>query len=397
MLPTSLLPAAASSCDEDSPLACSPGAASPASGPHQALFARELAAAAAAVAGCRLQCGDAEDGAASAPCTPPNAARPQWRPATRPAWCCAASPTDGCSPSSEPGSSSAACYQQQQQPDATRLHARHARPALHASSAAVPWPVVHSFADVASRSPLVKSALSALSMDGTHPTPHGLDTEGADERDELRWTLAQLLALHLRAGLPQGEPPGGRQWLAGAARRAECSQPSSVGSPPPPLSRMHPAAATEASILAALWVLESLADTSRSSATVVLDDYLAHLAAFSPLVRACLQLLSVVGMQQQLQLLLEAALPGGAAAQPPMGLTLPPSTHHLPSLLQALMALTADWEASFVRLRRQLAAAQADLLQRCGWRLRLDFAAGALGWAGGAAGLRASGACWACC
>lgn len=98
----------------------------------------------------------------------------------------------------------------------------------------------------------------------------------------LSWTLAQLLALHVRA-------------------------------------RLHNA--SESSILASLWLLESLHDSSCSSATTSLTAYLERLGTFCPL---------------------------------------------------AVATLSLDWPASFCRMRAGLVAAQRDMLRRLDWRLRLD-------------------------
>ncbi|KAI7838247.1 hypothetical protein COHA_007992 [Chlorella ohadii] len=98
-------------------------------------------------------------------------------------------------------------------------------------------------------SPLVQSALLSLECDGSHPPPVCLPSEGSAAGGEaeptagLECTLAQLLALHLRAGYQQ---------------------------------------ATESSILACLWTLEALNSAWRSSATVCLGSYVKLLAAFSP-------------------------------------------------------------------------------------------------------------------
>ena len=61
-----------------------------------------------------------------------------------------------------------------------------------------------------------------------------------------------------------------------------------------------------------------------------------------------------------------------------------PATH-LPSYLaslcllpQAVATLSLDWPASFCRMRAGLVAAQADMLRRLDWRLRLDPVKGGL-------------------
>lgn len=76
-----------------------------------------------------------------------------------------------------------------------------------------------------------------------------------------------------------------------------------------PASPACPApAATEHSLLASLWLLESMESVWRSPATVCLNDYLKHLAVFSP---------------------------------------------------EAVVAITADWKASFRALRAGVVDAQA--------------------------------------
>lgn len=68
---------------------------------------------------------------------------------------------------------------------------------------------IRSFQACVSLSPLVQSALLSLECDGSHPPPACLPEGGADGEAEppagLECTLAQLLALHLRAGYAQGE------------------------------------------------------------------------------------------------------------------------------------------------------------------------------------------------
>lgn len=127
-------------------------------------------------------------------------------------------------------------------------------------------------------------------------------------------------------------------------------------------------------------MLESLGDHERSSATTCLSDYLAHLAAFSPLVRCCAALrlcwLSVHGLPSfpcstGPTWLIHLVIPTTSLYHPPT----PPSPTP-----QALLTLTSDWPPSFCRMHALMAAAQLDLLQRLDWRLRLDSATG--GWGG---------------
>lgn len=71
------------------------------------------------------------------------------------------------------------------------------------------WRCLHSFVNCICRSPLLKSALLSVELRGGHP---GADCAAAARGSPLGWTLAQLLALHLRARLPTGEQ-GGRFWV----------------------------------------------------------------------------------------------------------------------------------------------------------------------------------------
>ncbi|KAL4421894.1 hypothetical protein ABPG77_003696 [Micractinium sp. CCAP 211/92] len=133
-------------------------------------------------------------------------------------------------------------------------------------------------------SPLVQSALLSLELSATHP-PAAEDATlpGAGATASLEWTLAQLLALHVKAGCVQ---------------------------------------ASESSLLAALWVLESAHSSDRSMATVCLDSYLKLLAMFSE---------------------------------------------------ELVLRITANWPASFRKLRSLLVEAQGELLRRLDWRVRINF------------------------
>jgi hypothetical protein len=120
---------------------------------------------------------------------------------------------------------------------ATRAGAPAAGAARTRRAAAV-WRAAQAFLEAAAASPMLLSALTWVDAARAHPA--------ADERTGargLRWTLAALLALHLRT---EG---------TGAAPREEA-------------------------LLAALWTLESFDDLGRSTATPVLGDYLRHLAAY---------------------------------------------------------------------------------------------------------------------
>lgn len=68
-------------------------------------------------------------------------------------------------------------------------------------------------------SPLLLSALLSLELDGSHPPAEMASGGGADSGvvpaaeaeggvalEGLEWTLAQMLALHLRSGWHEGEP-----------------------------------------------------------------------------------------------------------------------------------------------------------------------------------------------
>ena len=73
------------------------------------------------------------------------------------------------------------------------------------------------------RSPTLQSALLSVELSGTHPPPRG-----GIAPSTLEWTLAQLLALHLRTGEAEGEPEGGGgggDAGMGAAAAYACSPP----------------------------------------------------------------------------------------------------------------------------------------------------------------------------
>ncbi|KAL4424423.1 hypothetical protein ABPG77_005666 [Micractinium sp. CCAP 211/92] len=130
----------------------------------------------------------------------------------------------------------------------------------------VPRQCLPSFVSRITRSAALYSALLSLELSGSHPLPGGAD---CSETAGLESTLAQLLALHRRAGVAE---------------------------------------ATGASLLAALWLLQSLDSCQWSDASACLSSWFHYLAAFNPML-----------VQQ----------------------------------------LTADWDASFVCLRSNLVAAQA--------------------------------------
>ena len=74
--------------------------------------------------------------------------------------------------------------------------------AARRATAAALWRRIHSFMRCVAGSPLVQSALLSLELGGTHPARA---EEGVPAAAALDWTLAQLLALHIKAGLPEGE------------------------------------------------------------------------------------------------------------------------------------------------------------------------------------------------
>ncbi|GAB4816658.1 hypothetical protein N2152v2_003704 [Parachlorella kessleri] len=140
---------------------------------------------------------------------------------------------------------------------------------------------IQAFLQTISRSGLLMSALLALELKGSHPATDG----GAGcNNSGLGWTLAQMLALHLKAGYPQ---------------------------------------ASEAELLALLWVLEAWGDVWRSPCTVVLQSYLQNLPAFDG---------------------------------------------------QRALAMSRDWAQQFRALRKAVSDSQMDVLKRLDWRVRLDFA-----------------------
>lgn len=153
-----------------------------------------------------------------------------------------------------------------------------------------------SFAACASRSPLVKSALCGLVAEGALPLPDGLlPDEGWDALLDgsvaLQWALAQLLALHLRAGLTAGERAcccccPGLPALGGLNCPAALPAWRAVPHLTPPLTHPPTCAATEGSILAALWLLEAAGSKERESASAALCSYLHHISLFCPVVRA---------------------------------------------------------------------------------------------------------------
>lgn len=76
------------------------------------------------------------------------------------------------------------------------------RPPSSVAFAEALWRRAQSFMQCVAGSPLAHSALLSLELAGTHPAvPQG---SGLPSGQALQWTLAQLLAMHLKSGLPQG-------------------------------------------------------------------------------------------------------------------------------------------------------------------------------------------------
>lgn len=160
---------------------------------------------------------------------------------------------------------------------------------------------VRLFAAAVASSSLTMSALAHMELSGSHPLPPGpadLPLYGSvppkvaaaagplpTPRGSLQTTLASMLTLFLRSGKDT---------------------------------------VREEDLLAMLWVMESWDDAHRSPATVVLGDYIRHLAAFDP-----------------------------ARAD----------------------TMTASWEKSFTQLRAGVVDAQLRLLQAVNWSLGLTGAA----------------------
>lgn len=102
------------------------------------------------------------------------------------------------------------------------------------TAAVADWASVHSFVNCVTRSPLLKSALLALESTDGHPAACGAVVPARG--DALRWTLAQLLAMHMRARLERGEG-------AGTCPEAGLPPPRSAAapsSPPPRLTALPP-------------------------------------------------------------------------------------------------------------------------------------------------------------
>lgn len=184
------------------------------------------------------------------------------------------------------------------------------------------------------------------------------------------------------------------QQLLTASQQQVCV--NTLGSPPylPPPALLVPRscinAASESCILASLWLMESVDSVHRSPATVCLNDYLRHLAAFSP----------EVGVEPGSPVLGHLACAGvshlGWIHRAWQGAGLPPQTPHpthpthhhhthtlnparatpAPATPQAVLEITKDWRASFCRLRAGVVDAQMQLLQALDWRLRLDVDSG---------------------
>lgn len=257
----------------------------------------------------------------------------------------------------------------------------------------VPRQCLPSFVGRITRSAALYSALLSLELSGSHPLPGGAD---CSETAGLESTLAQLLALHRRAGVAEGEPAsetdshscnplgcgclhmfvsvGG--WVSGAregegfwgcykamappACPAWCPA-ASPKAPGSPAACRSCCAATGASLLAALWLLQSLDSCQWSDASACLSSWFHYLAAFNPMVRAKIPLRAWRRSKADLPATTRVQAPPwlsstqGACAplrRTAQSLSLP---RWCPQLVQQL---TADWDASFVCLRSNLVAAQ---------------------------------------
>jgi len=143
------------------------------------------------------------------------------------------------------------------------------------------WRRVQHFITVCTHSPLIASALAALDVTG-HPFVGDQQASPANDGDSLRWTLSAMLALFLRSNAPTVREEG---------------------------------------LLAILWTMESWSDARRSPATLVLGDYIKHLAAFDP---------------------------------------------------DRADSMSATWNASFCALRAAVVEAQIQLLKNLEWNVRLS-------------------------
>lgn len=150
------------------------------------------------------------------------------------------------------------------------------------------------FAATVLRSRLLQSALLALEAAGSHPILDGEHSCAAG----LEWTLAQLFALHAKAGYATGERRGGHsavQHVQRATMPALLLDPAPllpactlrcIGTlppqflPSPPLTPLPTRAATEPQLMAALWTLEAWGDAERSSCSGVLYSYLEGLPLY---------------------------------------------------------------------------------------------------------------------
>ncbi len=122
-------------------------------------------------------------------------------------------PTHSCpSPSSGPSAAAAAAAVASAQGGTCAAHSARGASTQRALRAAQ-WRSLHSFINCICRSPLLKSALLSVELGGRHP---GADCAAAAARGgALGWTLAQLLALHVRARLTNGEQGSVRRWWFG--------------------------------------------------------------------------------------------------------------------------------------------------------------------------------------
>jgi hypothetical protein len=159
------------------------------------------------------------------------------------------------------------------------VHTTTLNPSRSTACPTATWRRVQHFIKVITNSPCIASALAALDISG-HPSV-GDQASPAAGGDNLRWTLSAMLALYLRSNAPT---------------------------------------VSEESLLATLWTMESVSDARRSPATLVLGEYLKHLAAFDT---------------------------------------------------ERAEKMSATWRESFCALRTAVVEAQIELLQNLEWSVRL--------------------------
>lgn len=102
-------------------------------------------------------------------------------------------------------------------PTAPSATAEAAAAAAKVAAAAAVWRRLQGFMQRMLSSPVVMSALLLLEAEGGHPPAEDIGCAG------LRWTLAQMLALYLKAGYTEGERAG--VLVVGAAFGRACDMP----------------------------------------------------------------------------------------------------------------------------------------------------------------------------